>query len=86
MIKIKKTWREKHLAREEGDGNSCDSEESRAAGQADHEEPSDVMNRGEPEQTTIDAMGINMVFVIPEEFRAPENEVAYQCLRSRLRW
>jgi hypothetical protein len=76
MTNPKKTWREKHLAKEEGYGDSSTDiaeEESGEGGQPGVE--------GE-EQTlcSTETMEVNMVFTIPGEFCAPGHEVAAMTL------
>jgi hypothetical protein len=59
VVSPKKTWREKRLAREEGqggDGSGNDSEDSKNVEGMDRD--------------------VNMVFILPDEFKAPEGEVA----------
>jgi hypothetical protein len=76
MTKPKKTWREKHLAKEEGCENSSTDiieKGSDGGGQPGAE--------GE-EQTSCntETMEVNMVFTIPGEFCAPGHEVAAMTL------
>jgi hypothetical protein len=72
MANPKKTWREKHLARED---NGTDSSE----GQGEYEIGEGNGTTKEDEPTTQPSLDINMVFVIPEEFRAPETKIVELC-------
>jgi hypothetical protein len=74
VIKPKKTWREKRLAREEGNVDSSYSpdefEDDKGSGTKDGE----AVDMG----VTLD---VNMVFVLPQEFRAPNDDgVAQLCI------
>jgi hypothetical protein len=72
MTKPKKTWREKRLAREEkGSDASSDQGEQRKGTQRKVED-------GESSTGLLgaEALDVNMVFIILEEFWAPENKVA----------
>jgi hypothetical protein len=73
MTRVKQIWREKRLTMEEGESDSCYSGDGRAEqGQnGGLEKETDIRDR-----LVAGTMDINMVFMIPKEFRAPENEVA----------
>jgi hypothetical protein len=62
---MRQTWREKRLAREKG----IDSEDSRD--NCDLKEDN-AIESGDEGRTNTEALNVNMVFVIPAEFRAPE--------------
>jgi hypothetical protein len=66
MTEPKRTWRGKRLAKEEGDvdSSSSSSSDGKGSGTIDTTEPG------------AGAFEVNMVFTIPEEFCAPEIEVA----------
>jgi hypothetical protein len=79
MILPKKTWREKRLVKEEGnssgDSSVSDTEtDERAATQKNADQEEGQLQQG----VTVPKVPfeVNMVFVIPGEFRAPETEVA----------
>jgi hypothetical protein len=82
MTKVKKTWHEKWLAREEIGNSSYSSSEEEVGVTSDNGEgttnkgnsnPDKVENQQEECPTQME---INMVFTIPTEFRAPTEEVA----------
>jgi hypothetical protein len=66
MIEPRRTWREKRLAKEEGDVDSSSSSTSEGKG-------SSTIDTTEPGARAFE---VNMVYTIPEEFRALETEVA----------
>jgi hypothetical protein len=61
VIKPKKTWREKHLAREEGNTDSSDSLDEFDVGESSGTKTGEVVDTGA-------MLDIKMVFVILEEF------------------
>jgi hypothetical protein len=68
MIGVKRTWREKWLAREE---NGTDSDDGQVG--HDREEADGVKTlEGGRDQANMGALDVNMVFIIPSEFRAIE--------------
>jgi hypothetical protein len=71
MVKVKRTWREKMLAKEEGE-NSRSGNDEEEGGQEKDKELAEGETRG-PVDTL--ATEVNLVFVIPEEFCAPEKEL-----------
>jgi hypothetical protein len=74
MTKPKKTWREKCLAREEnGTDNSNGHDESETSESSG--------TKMDVETTTQPTLDVNMVFVIPKEFRVPKIGVAELCTR-----
>jgi hypothetical protein len=72
MTRPRQTWREKRLAREENSTDSNDSHDEFKIGESSSMKV-DVESTAQP---TLD---INMVFVIPKEFRAQKTEVAELC-------
>jgi hypothetical protein len=72
MTKVKQTWRDKRLAHEENDSDSDRSNEGRI------EEKVVVTREVHKGQhgSKVPSMEVNMVFTIPTEFRAPEENVA----------
>jgi hypothetical protein len=70
MTRPKRTWREKHLVREEN-GSNTRSDGSKQGGETPHRREG-----GEDGSPDAAALDVNMVFIIPEEFQAPENRVA----------
>jgi hypothetical protein len=74
MIKPKKMWREKRLAREEGNTDNSDNPDEFEVGESNGTKMGEVVDTG----VTLD---INMVFLIPEEFQEPnDNGVAQLCI------
>jgi hypothetical protein len=73
MTKPKKTLREKRLAREENGMDSSDDHDEFEIGVGSNTKM-DVETMAQP------MLDVNMVFVIPEEFRAPETEVTELCV------
>jgi hypothetical protein len=77
MVQPKKTWREKRLAAREE--NSTDSDDSRVEPEGNEE----GAGRGDNDKQRVDTMfEVNMVFVLPEELKAPKTEVAHLTLWS----
>jgi hypothetical protein len=73
MNKPKTTWRKKQLAQEE-DGT----DNSEGQGKFEIGESSGMTKENEtPAQSILD---VNMVFIIPEEFRSPKTEVVEVCM------
>jgi hypothetical protein len=72
MMKPKKTWREKRLAREEkgSDVSRDEGEQRKGTPRKEEDGGSSTSLPG------AEALNINMVFIIPKEFQAPENKVA----------
>jgi hypothetical protein len=74
MMRTKKTWREKCLAREENGTDGNDNQDEHEAGE------SSVAKNGEANtQPDTKTLGINMVFLIPAVFRAPEAKITKLC-------
>jgi hypothetical protein len=72
MTKPMQTWREKRLVREDGSTSSSDDHDEFEAG-----EGSGTKNDNETiSQPTLD---IKMVFVLPEEFHAPDTGIVELC-------
>jgi hypothetical protein len=65
MAGVKKTWREKRLAKEENGTYSDDSWDSY------YLEGGDVIQTGNEGQMNMEALDVNMVFVILAEFQVP---------------
>jgi hypothetical protein len=72
MTNPKKTWREKRLAKEEN-GSDVSSDEGEHREEASHKGEDGEDSAGLP---GVAALDVNMVFIIPREFWAPENKVA----------
>jgi hypothetical protein len=70
MTSPKKTWREKHLAREENGTNNDDNNEGLRENRENATKESNDGQQVEP------VMDVNMVFIFLEEFRAPKTIVA----------
>jgi hypothetical protein len=68
MTGVERTWREKRLAREENDTDSDDSQASPDEGGTSNEGSDSEANI----QARMKPLGINMVFIIPAELKAPE--------------
>jgi hypothetical protein len=79
MTKLKQTWREIWLAKEEGgsSGGSNGEEEQEMASARGDPNPSEKEDRLGEVSTRMD---ISMVFMIPAEFRAPTENVAESAL------
>jgi hypothetical protein len=76
MVAPKKTWQEKHLATEECHEDSSDSGQDQ---EDDGQPKEEVMGETEGQQEAR-AFEVNMVFMIPTKFRAPEVEVTEMVL------
>jgi hypothetical protein len=93
MTKVKQTWHEKRLAREENSNSSDSSSEEEVGVTSDKgESTSDKgnsnpdkgnSNKGEDQQEECPQMEINMVFTIPAEFHAPTEDVAELTLGTK---
>jgi hypothetical protein len=81
MTKVKQTWHEKQLAREENDNNSDNSNEEEVGviwdkGESTFDKGSSNPDKDEDQQEECPTqMEINMVFTIPAEFCAPTENV-----------
>jgi hypothetical protein len=77
MFVMKKMWREKRLAREEdsNEGPGADSSQEGVGARSNIAEPETKLGNREEEATGVQAMEVNMVFMLPEEFHAPGTEV-----------
>jgi hypothetical protein len=82
MTKVKQTWHEKRLAREEnGNSRGSRSEEEVGVtsdkGESTSDEGNSNLDKGEDQHEDCPTqMEINMVFTITAEFRAPTEDVA----------
>jgi hypothetical protein len=74
MLGVKKTWKEKMLAREEYDEDNDSSKHDVYAEKGEEARSKDDGDESVP--TGTNAMEVNMVFVIPDEFRAPRSKIA----------
>jgi hypothetical protein len=93
MTKVKQTWREKRLAREENSNSSDNSSEEEVGVTSDKGESTSDKgnsnpdkgnpNKGEDQQEECPQMEINMVFTIPAEFHAPTEDVAELTLGTK---
>jgi hypothetical protein len=93
MTKVKQTWQEKQLAKEENGSNGDSSSEGEVGVTSDkggsnpesgngnsgsgNGNPGEEEDRREEQPTWMD---INMVFMIPAEFRAPAEDIAEMML------
>jgi hypothetical protein len=78
MTKVKRTWREKRLAKEEN-GTDSDDTQSGSGGKNEGNNTTDSRQRQHVGEEMLD---VNMVFVISTEFWAPEFEVAELTTRA----
>jgi hypothetical protein len=75
MVKVRQMWREKRLIGEEGESDGSDSDECQVEQRQDEKSVVEVEVEVSS-QPVSGVMNVNMVFVISNEFRAPEREVA----------
>jgi hypothetical protein len=75
MVVVTQTWREKHLAKEEGDGSS-DSDDGRERGKT--VSTTEECSTTEHEKGMV--LDVNMVFEVSVEFHAPESSVVEMSL------
>jgi hypothetical protein len=80
VIRVKTTLREKRLAKNE---NGTESNDSQRESEGKHD-GSGILSREPKEQAKEGALEVNMIFVIPTEFRAPISEVAELAARAEL--
>jgi hypothetical protein len=77
MTKVKQTWREKWLAREENDNSSEEVGVTSDKGESTSDKGESNLCKGEDQlEEHPTQMDINMVFTIPAEFHAPIEDMA----------